>query len=56
MLQVKNGSFTPLIFSVNGTMGKEASKYYGRIAANLAEKRNETYSVTIASLRSKISF
>lgn len=55
MLQVENGSFIPLVFSVNGAVGKEASKCYGRIAINLTEERNETYSVTIAWLRSKIS-
>lgn len=55
MLQVENGSFIPLVFSVNGAVGKEASKCYGRIAINLTEERNETDSVTIAWLRSKVS-
>lgn len=54
MLQVENGSFTPLVFSVNTAVGKEASKCYGRIATNLTEERNETYLVTVAWLRSKI--
>lgn len=48
MLQVENGSFTPLVFSVNTAVGKEASKCYGRIATNLTEERNETYLVTVA--------
>ena len=45
MLQVKNGSFTSLVFSVNGRMGEEASKCYGSTAENLTEKSNGIYSV-----------
>ena len=56
MLQVKNESSNPLVFSVNGCMGTEATTYYGRIAGNLIQKRNEAYSVTMAWLRRKISF
>ena len=41
ILQVENGSFTPLVFSVNGGMGKEANKCYSRIAEKLAKKRYE---------------
>ena len=33
--QVENGSFTPLVFSINGGMGKKANKYYSQIAEKL---------------------
>ena len=56
ILQVENGSFTPLVFSVNGGMGKEANKCYSRIAEKLAEKRDEPYSVMMSWVRRKISF
>ena len=38
ILQVENESFTPLVFSVNGGMGKEANKCYSVIAEKLAKK------------------
>ena len=48
IFQAENGSFTPLVFSVNGGMGKEASKCYSRITEKLAEKRDEPYSVMMS--------
>ena len=56
ILQVENGSFTPLVFSVHGGMGKEANKCYSRIAEKLAEKRDEPYSVMMSWIWRKISF
>ena len=56
ILQVENGSFTPLVFSVNGGMGKEASKCYSRIAEKLGGKRDKPYSVMMSWIRRKISF
>ena len=48
ILQVENGSFTPLVFSVHGGMGKEANKCYSQIAEKLAEKQDEPYSVMMS--------
>ena len=56
ILQAENGSFTPLVFSVNGGMGKEANKCYIWIAEKFAEKRNEPCSVMMSWIRRKISF
>ena len=56
VLQVENGSFTPLAFSINGRMGREASKCYSRIAEMLSEKRDEPYSLTMSWIRGKLSF
>ena len=57
VLQVENGSFTPLFFSINGGMGREnASKCYSRIAEMLSEKRDEPYSLTMSWIRRKLSF
>ena len=54
--QAENGSFTPLIFSINGGMGKEANKCYSRIDEKLAEKRDIPYLVMMSWIRRKISF
>ena len=56
ILQIEYGSFTPLVFSVNGGMGKEANKCYSQIDEKLAEKRDEPYSVMMSWIRRKISF
>ena len=57
VLQVENGSFTPLVFSINVRMGREASKCYSRIAEILSdEKRDEPYSLTMSLIRRKLSF
>ena len=56
ILQAENGSFTPLVFSVNGGLENEANKCYSRIAKKLAEKRDKPYSVTTSWIRKKISF
>ena len=39
VLQVENGTFTPLVFSTNGAMGRECIKFYQRLSELIAEKR-----------------
>ena len=38
ILEVEHGSFTPLVFSATGGMGRETKKFYSRLAAIIAEK------------------
>ena len=54
--EVEHGSFTPLVFSTSGGMGKCASVTYKRIATLLSTKREQTYGATIAWIRCCISF
>ena len=42
-LQVEYGSFTTLVFLVNGGIGSEVNKCYFWIAEKLAEKRDEPH-------------
>ena len=32
ILQIDHGTFTPLVFSINGSMGRECQKFYLRLA------------------------
>ena len=41
--EVERGSFTPLVFSTAGGMGRAASVFYKRLAGMIAEKRSESY-------------
>ena len=54
--EVEHGSFTPLIFSTQGSMGKEATTMYKRLASLLSSKRSEPYSRMINWIRCRIGF
>jgi hypothetical protein len=56
ILNVDHGSFTPLVFSSCGGVGRETSAALRKLASMVAEKRGENYSHTIALLRLRISF
>ena len=42
--------------SASGGMGRECSKFYARLSEMLAEKRNQTFSITSSWIRRKICF
>ena len=54
--EVENGSFTPLVFATTGGMGREATLFYKHLADQISEKRNTTYSKTMAWIRCTLSF
>ena len=56
VIQVEKGSFTPLIFSTNGGMGPESTKYHKRVAEKIADKRGELYSDVINHIRTGLRF
>ena len=56
ILEVEQGTFTPLVFSTTGGMGDECVRYHARLAELLAIKKGETYSTTVSWIRAKVSF
>ena len=56
IVEVEHGSFTPLVFSTTGGMGRLASIFYSRLALLLAEKRHQPYATTMGWLRCLLSF
>ena len=40
ILEVEHSSFTPIVMSAYGGIGKEGSKFFNRLAELLAEKEN----------------
>ena len=56
VLEVEKATFTPLVFSTTGGMGKEAEKFHKRLAALISEKRMTPYSDCMSYLRRKLSF
>ncbi len=53
---VEHGSFTPLVFSSCGGIGREATVAIKKLAAQLATKRNESYCHLISWMRCSLSF
>ena len=56
MLEVEHGSFTPIVMSAYGGIGKEGNKFYNRLAELLAEKKNQQLSVVTSWIRRKLIF
>ena len=47
VIEVEQGTVTPLILGTTGGMGPECTVFVKHLAAKLTEKENETYSVII---------
>ena len=56
VIDVEKGTFTPLVFSTTGGMGKEASTFVKRLSSLLAQKINQSYSDTISYVRRRLRF
>ena len=55
VMEIEQGTFTPLVFSTTGGMAEECRRYHSRLAELLAIKKGEDYSTTIAWVRTKVS-
>ena len=56
VIEVENGSFTPLVFSCFGGMSRECGMFFRRLSEMLAEKRGLTTSEVTCYVRTKVSF
>ncbi len=57
VFEIEQGTFTPLVFTTTGGMGKECMRYhYSGLAELLAIKRGEDYATTISWIRARTSF
>ena len=56
IMTVDNGTFTPLVFSVFGSMGPECKVFYKNLCTKIANKNNEKYNDIVNWVRCKISF
>ena len=56
VLEVEQGSFTPLVFTTTGVMAGEYMRYHSRLAELLSTKKGEDYSTTMSWIRAKVSF
>jgi len=56
VMQVEQGTFTPLVFTVAGSMGPECSIFHKNLAEKISNKTGEKYTHIINYIRCKISF
>ena len=56
VMEVEQGTFTPLVFTTTGGMAEECKRYHNRLAELLAIKKGEDYASTVSWLRAKVSF
>ena len=55
-MQIDNGSFTPLVFSSLGGMGRECQIFYSRLAEKISEVRQSSKAEASTFIRTKLSF
>ena len=53
---MEHGAFTPLVFTTTGSMGREGTTFYKRLADMLSHKQEKPYSVVMGWLRCRLSF
>ena len=54
IMNTEHGTFTPLVFSVSGSMGKESSMFHKHVAERLVVKTGERYEKIISTIRCKL--
>ena len=56
VLQIERGTFTPLVFSTSGGMGKEASKLVKRLAQRMEVSTGQRYADAVGYIRKRLRF
>ena len=55
-MNIEHGTFTPLVFSVNGGASPECSMFHKHLAEKIATKTGERYEKVLTIIRCKLSF
>ena len=56
VMDIEQGTFTPLVFTSTGGMADECVRYHSRLAELIADKKGESYSSAISWIRARVSF
>ena len=56
VLDIEHGTFTRLVFTTTGGMGKECLRYHSRLAELIAIKKGEQHAKPMSWIRSRVSF
>ena len=56
IMEVEQGTFTPIVVTVKGVMGPEATRFHKTLAGKIAEKTEEQYQDVTRLIKTKLSF
>ena len=56
VMEIEQGTFTPLVFTTTGGMVDECVRYNSKLAELIASEEGESYSSAISWIRAKVSF
>ncbi len=56
IIEVDHGTFTPLVLSTTGGMGRESETFFKRIAEKMARRTGQRYSETMSFIRKRLRF
>ena len=56
IMNVDNGTFTSLIYSIDGRVGRECGNFYSHLCSKIAHKNNKKFSDVKSWVRCKVSF
>ena len=56
VLQIENGSFTPLVFAANGSLGKKCIRFYKRLSEMIADKQKAPILIVTNNTRALTCF
>ena len=56
IMEVEQGTFTPIVLTVKGVMGPEATRYHKILAEKLSTRSGERYDDVLRLMRIKVSF
>ena len=56
IMNIEHGTFTPLVFSVCGSLGPECSKFHKHLANKISMKSGEPYEKIFSIIRCRLSF
>ena len=56
VMEIEQGTVTPIVFTTTGGMADECVKYHSGLAELIPNKKGESYSSAISWIRAKVSF
>ena len=56
IMEIDQGTFTPLVFTIKGVMGHECETFHKSLAEKIASKKGERYDEVMRYIRVKLSF
>ena len=56
VMEIEHGTFTPLVYTISGALGRECHKFHKSLAEKVSVKKDEQYNDVIRYIRMNISF